>query len=118
MIITDPGMKDKVDRVLRDCGGLYEFEDIVRLIYAGKMQSFTVNDTWIVTQVLEFPRRKVLEIAFVVGFLDEAIKALPQLEQYAHAIGATMMTALAREGWGRYREPGWRKTASFFVKEL
>jgi hypothetical protein len=65
--ITRADMRLKVERALHDGGDLYTFDDIMALIKEGKMQSFTCGDTWIVTQVNEFPRKKVLEIALVVG---------------------------------------------------
>ena len=119
MVITHPGMKRKFDRMLEQCGGLYTIDDIEELIENGKMQSFVQGDTWIVTQVNEFPRRKVLEIVFVVGFISDAIQALPQMYAFADKIGATLiMASNARDGWWTYAQPGWKRVGSIYAREM
>jgi len=105
--------------MLAQCGGLYKLVDIERLINEGKMQSFVQGDTWIVTQINEFPRRKVVEIVFVVGFVAEAIQALPQIYSFANEAGATLiMASNARDGWWDYAQPGWKKLGSIYAKEV
>jgi hypothetical protein len=117
--ITDPEMRKKFDRMLARSGGLYELNDIEQLINEGKMQSFVQGDTWIVTQVNEFPRRKVVEIVFVVGFVADAIQSLPQIYAFANEIGATLiMASNARDGWWDYAQPGWMKLGSIYAKEV
>lgn len=118
MKITDPAMEKKFRRMLREGGDLYTLEDIGELIDAGKMQSFTFGETWIVTQVHDFPRRKVLDVAFVVGFISDAIQYLPQLYEYADKIGATLITGYGRDGWDAYSQPGWRKVGTLYAREL
>ena len=119
MRIIDPVMEKKFNRMLRQCGGLYEISDIEQLINEGKMQSFVQGATWIVTQINEFPRRKVLEIVFVVGTMAEAIQALPQVYTFADKIGATLiMASNARDGWWTYAQPGWKKLGSIYAKEI
>ena len=119
MVITHPAMKKKFDRMLEQAGGLYTINDIEELIENGKMQSFVQGDTWIVTQVNEFPRRKVLEIVFVVGFISDAIQALPQMYEFATKIGASLiMASNARDGWWTYAQPGWKKIGSVFAREM
>jgi len=116
--ITRQDMATKLEKTLRLSGDLYTLDDIMVAIEEGRMQSFTVDDTWIITQVLEFPRRKVLEITFVIGFLNEAVKALPALYAFARSIGATRVTGFGREGWMNFAEPGWKLVGSMYAKEL
>lgn len=116
--ISREDIAKKVHETLYDFGDLYTFDDIMENIEKGLMQSFTVGETWIVTQVHEFPRRKVLEVAFVVGKIQEAVEALPQLEEFAKSIGATRISAFGRDGWWRYSQMGWRKVGTMFAKDL
>jgi hypothetical protein len=116
--ITREDMKIKVERALEAFGNLYTFDDIMGLINEGKMQSFTVGDTWIVTQVNEFPRRKVVDIALVVGFIEEATRALPEIYNFARSIGANRVTAVGRDGWWKFAEPGWYRVGGYFAKDL
>lgn len=119
MNITDPVMKARFERMLRQTGNLYTLEDIIERIEDGRMQSFVQGDTWVVTQVNEFPRRKALDIVFVVGFMADAIQALPQIYEFAEEIDATMvMASVGRDGWWSYAQPGWKKLGSVYAREL
>ena len=117
-VITREDMEVKVNRVLRYSGDLYNFDDVMKAIGTGDMQSFTEGDTWIVTQVIVFPRRKVLRVMLVVGYLTDAKKSLVQLEEFAKSVGATRIEATGRDGWWQFAEPGWKRTGSAYAKDL
>jgi hypothetical protein len=120
--ISRPDMRDKLEQALNLGGDLYTFEDIMMLIEQSKMQSFTQGDTWIITQVDEFPRKKVLAISFVVGYAGDLFAALPMLYKFARQIGATRITGFGRDGWGKFAdlvpEEGWEKVGMVYAKEL
>ena len=52
-------------------GGLYTLNDILTAIAEGRMQSFVEGNSWVITQVMSFPRAKVLEVFAAVGDLDD-----------------------------------------------
>lgn len=120
--ITRDDMRTKFDRALKAGGDLYDFDDIMERVKDGRMQSFVQGDTWIITQVNEFPKARVLEITFVVGFIEDAIDALPQILNFARTIGATRLTALGRDGWGHHARAhvqlGWKKVGTLFARNL
>ena len=116
--VTRDDMQKKVDRAIQLWDGLYTFDDIIALIKEGKMQSHVHGDTWIITQVNEFPQRKVLEITCVIGNMEEAVAALPEIYEYARSLGITRVTALGREGWWKFRDAGWNKAGIMYAKEL
>lgn len=111
-------MMQKLERVLKRQGGFYTFNDIMDCIAAGTMQSFADGDTWVVTQVHEFPRKKVLDIAFVIGDVDALHRLEPVLEEFAREIGAEMMMATGRLGWEKKYFPGWRRVSTNFVRDV
>ena len=111
-------MQEKMERWLHDAGDYYTFEDIMDFISEGKFQSFAVGDTWIVTQVDEYPRRKVVHITLVVGNYEEAEQALPEIYEFARSIGATRVTGFGREGWFRHPAPGWNRLGIMYAKDL
>lgn len=116
--VTDYKMREKLEKVLQMSGDLYTLDDIVALIKEGKMQGFTNGDSWVITQVNDFPRRKVLEIAFVIGYVGDAIGALPEIYEYARKVGATRVTAFGRDGWWGYHQPGWNRVGTMYAKDL
>ena len=106
------------DALLAREGGLYTFADIMDAINRGEMQSFAHDDTWVITQVLTYPRRKVLNIAYVVGKIDEAYRLEPEIVAYAKSVGADMLQATARLGWKKRMSPGWSEYALCMRKEI
>lgn len=113
-------LKERVDRILKKHGDLYTFDDIVALVREGKMQSFHHGDSWGVVQVLDFPRRRVVEIVLVVGLLEEMQELLEtDIIGWAREIGATMVWSTGRNGWSqKAKEHGWKSIAQVFMKDL
>lgn len=109
-------LKKEFAKMLEAQGGFYTLEDVLSLILQGRMQSFAYKDTWVVTQVHEFPRKKVLDIVFVIGDEEGLHQLEPQLEEYKNLVGADMLSATGRPGWLRKTFPGWKAVSLNFVK--
>lgn len=108
-----------VDRILEMAGGFYTFEDIVQSVRDGKMQSFTCNDSWAVVQTIDYPRKRVVDIVFVVGHLEDMDTLESEVIGWARDIGAVMLTTGARNGWqDRAKIRGWRTVSKIYMKDL
>lgn len=112
-------LKQRVDRILEDHGGFYSFDDIVQMVREGKMQSFAHGDSWAVVQVLDFPRRRVVEIVLVAGTLDSMEVLEADVIGWSREIGASMIMSSGRNGWSdRAKERGWRTVSQIYMKDL
>lgn len=108
-----------VDRILAGAGGFYTFEDIVQAVRDGKMQSFTCRDSWAVVQTIDYPRKRVVDIVFVVGHLEDMDVLESEVTGWAREIGAVMLTTGARNGWSsRAKIRGWRTVSKIYMKDL
>ena len=106
----------KLERVLARMGGLYTLHDILDAIAAGKMQSFTHGDSWAITQIMDHPRGRCLEIFAVVGDLEEARELHDRVVDYGFEIGAKVIQAYGRRGWlSDAKQRGWKIKARAFV---
>jgi hypothetical protein len=106
-------------RALRAGGDTHTVEDILIEINAGKKQSFVHGSTWAITQVLDFPRKRVLELFMVVGKGCELALLEDRIVQFAKDIGADFIRTQGRTGWRkRAKEMGWEHTHSNFVKRV
>jgi hypothetical protein len=106
----------KLARVLDRMGGLYTLNDILTAIAQGKMQSFVEGDSWIVTQVVSFPRAKVLEVFAAIGDLDDLRILHDRIIDFAAEIGAGVIRAYGRKGWlPDASRRGWRVKARYYV---
>lgn len=82
------------------------------------MQSFAEDDTWIITQIQEYPRRRVLDILYLVGDLDGALNVYNRIIAFARERGCTLIRAQGRAGWTKFAdEDGWMISHAF-CKEL
>ncbi len=114
--------KKEVDAFLLKYGGLYTFDDIMDLIHQGKMQSFAVGDSWAVTQIAEFPRKKVLDIVFMIGNFPELQRMEADAIKYAIENNCDMVMA---NGLNRLQAAckiglfvGWQQIMSTYTKDL
>lgn len=109
----------QLQSVLTRMGNTHALSDVLAAIEAGTMQSFVNGDTWAVTQVVEFPRGKALDIFLIVGEWNHLEDLFTQLQTYAADTGCTLMRAFGREGWRRAAEArGWRADMRVFLKDV
>src|SRR6188768_3520494 len=103
--ITDPEMRRKVQRALKEGNNCYTLDDLMDHIKAGTMQSHAFGNTWVITQVHEFPRRKSVDITYVVGSIEEALDGQSYIYNWAREVGADLITGVGRDGWDWFRDP-------------
>jgi len=116
--ITDEEKEVKFRKALSLLDDLYNFEEVMDRIQTGLFQSFSDGQTWVITQVHKFPRRTLLDIVLIVGEMEGYFKMLPDIEQYGRIIGAYKIIGMGRDGWERNPQPGWKKIASVYAKDL
>jgi hypothetical protein len=108
--------QEKLARVLDAMGGVYLVGDILQAIGDGRMQSFTVNNSWAVTEVCEYPRARKLHVLAMVGDLDDGEALHGKILAYASDINAALISAYGRRGWiGHAQAHGWRLKAKGFL---
>jgi predicted alpha/beta hydrolase family esterase len=118
MKIVDPVMAKKMAKALKVNRDVFDLDDIREALRVGKMQGHTEGDTWAITQVHEWPRQKSVNILYVIGSLDDALKLESKITEWAKSIGANFITAVGRDGWWEYNTPGWKKMGVLYSKDL
>jgi hypothetical protein len=119
--MTVPLYHRKLERALDRQGGLWSITDILERISQGTMQSFVRGNSWAVTQISVFPRRRILEIVAVVGDLGDCRLLHNEIIAFADKMNVDLVAAYGRLGWVRdARRNGWKvKTTSYlYHKEL
>jgi len=118
MIIKDAFMKKKMEKALRLGGDLYTLVDLITELREGRMQGHVENDTWAITQIQDFPRKRVVDIFTVVGNMEGSLLLEKKITGWASELGADMITSVGRDGWWNFRTPGWKKVGTLYSKEL
>lgn len=112
-------MEEKLQRAFAEMGHTHDLEDIVALVREGAMQSFVVRDTWAVTQILDFPKKRVLEVVLIVGNLDAVEEVFEQVFAFAKEQACDFVRAFGRGGWkGHALARGWQNGQCVFVKSV
>jgi hypothetical protein len=106
----------KMARVLDAMGGLYLVDDLLTAIHAGQMQSFVVNNSWMITAVQDYPRARKLQVIALAGDISDRDQLEEQLLGYASSVNASLVGAHGRLGWAPHaRELGWRLKAKSYL---
>ena len=115
----------QLHELLQEMGGTHSFEDVRALIDNGEMQSFSVNNTWVVTNLIPFPQASVLDIFFVVGDAADFDELEKQVETFARDQGVTFMRVYARKGFEYLIDrrswkfgQGWKPGPRVYTKRL
>lgn len=79
----------------------HTIEDVERDLLQHKAQFFSLGDAFVVTQVVEHPRRRVLRVWLAGGNLDTLRRALPELDTIARDWGCDRVEIDGRRGWSK-----------------
>jgi hypothetical protein len=106
----------KLARVLDRMGGLYTLNDILAALAEGRMQGFVVNNSWAITQIVDFPRARQLQIVAMVGDLADGEALHDRVLTFADEVNAGLVSAYGRFGWMPHaRAHGWRLKAKNYL---
>ena len=62
-----------IEDALKYCGGTHHFDDIAAGVYAGRMQLWPAPRGCIVTEIVVYPRKRVLNLFLAGGELDQIV---------------------------------------------
>lgn len=100
----------RLDRALGVAGHTHTPDDVSRAVAEGRMQAWLNGDSLVVTEVLEFPQAKALNVFLAVGNLDEVMALQPGLEAFGREHGCKALRMEGRKGWRKVLpRHGWRE---------
>ena len=91
-------------------GGEYTWQDVVEGVTSGNMQLWPAKDAAAVTQLWDFPNRRVLHVLAAGGSLETLKDMQASAAAFAKANGASALTVEGRRGW--IRALGWREIST------
>jgi hypothetical protein len=108
----------KLSRVLDRMGSVYLVQDILAAIAENRMQSFCVGNSWAITQVVDFPRAKVLQLVAYVGDLKDVDALHQKIIDFADEANVGLLSTYGRPGWlreGSWQRLGWKLKAKNYL---
>ena len=111
--------KPWIKAALVHCNGTHEWDDIVAGIASSKMQLWAAPRGCIVTEIVVYPRKKVINIFLAGGELDQIMDMEHDIGQWAKSNGCTGGMMTGRLGWKKpLTENGWKLQHVHFHKEI
>lgn len=90
-----------IARSLEHGAGCYDLEDIRNACLAGHMQLWPAPHSAAITEIVHYPARTGLIVAFAGGEIDELKALMPSIRAFAKANGCDFWATNGRPGWAR-----------------
>lgn len=108
-----------IEAALEFSGGTHDSDDVAYAIINSKMQLWPAKDGCLVTELLQYPKKKVLHIFLAGGKLEALTDMHDAVMQWSKAQGCTALTLSGRKGWVRALEKfNWKPTLVALTKEI
>jgi hypothetical protein len=114
-------LRNRMDIALALGGDVMNFDDLVELAKAGRVQLWFApdDDGVIATEIIVYPRKRVLNCFLAAGALRAIVALRDQIEEFAVANDIDALAAQGSPAWGRIGARfGWRLRAMSFVRVL
>jgi len=79
----------------------HNLQDVADKIDSGDMQLWPAPKGVMVTQVQDFPRKRILHVYLAGGNLETVLALIPHIEKFAQDVGCQRITSTGRRGWER-----------------
>lgn len=111
--------RDWIEAALEYSGGTHDFIDVAEGIYKGSMQLWPTPRGCIVTEIVVYPRKKVLNVFLGGGELDQILEMHEDVVAWAKAQDCKALTMHGRFGWKKpLAEYGCKPMHMSFIKEI
>jgi hypothetical protein len=91
--------KPFVQQALDHAGNLYELDDVWQLITASEAQFWPGYDCAVVTEIKDYPNKRVLNVWLGGGKLEEIKSMEPHIRKFAKNTGCNLILIQGRPGW-------------------
>ena len=108
-----------IEAALEYSGGTHDIIDIYEGLYKGTMQLWPAKDSCLVTEIIKYPKKKVLNIFLGGGDLTEILSMHSDVISWAKQQGCTALNMTGRFGWKKpLAKHGWQPMHTSYVKEI
>lgn len=113
-------LQPHIEAALEYSQGTHTADDVLEQISTGELQLWPGQDSVVITQIITYPRKKVLHIFLAGGNQKELKEMDPYVVQWAKDQGCTALTFTGRLGWARseMRDIGFELTHVMMSKEI
>ena len=111
--------REWLESALVHSGGTHTFFDIKAGVHALRYQFWPAERGCAVTEIVDYPRSRVLHVFLAAGELDQIVDMESSAAEFARQHGCQGMTLAGRRGWKKVlNEHGWSEAFTVLSKEL
>lgn len=111
--------REWIESALEYSGGTHLYADIVDSVLGGSMQLWAGEKGCAVTEIIVYPRKKVLHVFLAGGEMEQIIDFQTSAEEFARINGCNALTLAGRKGWSRVlTKHGWSESFTVLNREL
>lgn len=111
--------KEWIESALEYSGGTHIFEDIVQGVLEGRMQLWAGDHGCAVTEIVVYPRKKVLHVFLAGGDMNQIIDFQESAAEFGRMNGCDKLTLAGRKGWTKVLDKhGWDESFTVMSKEI
>lgn len=108
-----------VEEALAHGGDTHSVEDMAELILSGRAQLWVQRDALIVTEIRDYPQKRVLRFWLATGDLEDCIALHRHIMEWGREKGCNLAIITGRRGWIKpLRSEGWTEAMSVLTQEL
>jgi hypothetical protein len=110
-----------IEAALKYGGGTHDYDDVVKMVEEGKAQFWPGPNSAIITEVSQFPKKRVLHYWLAGGNLAEIERMIPAIEEWGRAEGCNSASMTGRLGWQKVsflKRGGWNTNLVVMDKDF
>jgi len=108
-----------IEAALEYSGGTHSLSDVINGITSGKMQLWPSPKGCIVTEIVVYPRKKMLNVFLGGGEMEQLLDMHKDVIAWSKAQGCEAITITGRFGWKKpLIKHGWKPMHASFIKEI
>lgn len=109
----------RLQKALDHGNNCHSLEDVFAALKSGEMQCFWSDEAFVVTQVCQYPQKRVLVVPFAAGRLADVMRLQPQVVAHAKSNGCEDLLVIGRRGWEKVLPKfGWKRGSTVFEMKV
>jgi hypothetical protein len=109
---------DQLQKALDLGGNTHDMGDVAQAIECGEAKLWATEKALILTEVDEYPQRRVANVWLASGDLTEILQMAPAIYDWAREQGCDTITLLGRKGWAKALvADGWSKSKMVLMEK-
>jgi len=111
--------REWIESALAYSGGTHDFRDVVDAVMTGHMQFWEAPKGCAITEVITFPKKKVLHIFLAAGEMQQIVDMDESAVEWAKSIGCDAVSIAGRRGWKKVLEhKGYEEQFTTLAKDI